>query len=66
MNLKVNEKFKLFDCLVSSVLGNAGVVWGFHGAPDIERLHTQFCRSILGVKKSTNLAALYCELERKP
>ena len=66
MNLKTNEKFKLFDCLVSSVLGYAGEVWGFHGAPDIERLHTQFCRSLLGVKKSTNLAALYCELGRKP
>ena len=66
MNLKTNEKFKLFDSLVSSVLGYAGEVWGFHGAPDIERLHTQFCRSILGVKKSTNLAALYSELGRKP
>ena len=31
MNLKTNEKFKLFDCLVSSVLGYAGEVWGFHG-----------------------------------
>ena len=39
---------------------------GFHGAPDIERLHTLFCRSILGVKKSTNIAALYSELGRKP
>ena len=66
MHLNVNEKFKLFDCLVSSVLGYAGEVWGFHGAPDIERLHKQFCRSILGVKKSTNLAALYSELGRKP
>ena len=62
MHLNVN----LFDCLVSSVLGYAGEVWGFHGAPDIERLQKQFCRSILGVKKSTNLAALYSELGRKP
>ena len=46
MILKTNEKFKLFDCLVSSVLGYAGEVWGFHGAPDIERLHTQFCKSL--------------------
>ena len=66
MHLNVNEKFKLFDCLVSSVLGYAGEVWGFHGAPDFERLDKQFCRSILGVKKSTNLAALYSELGRKP
>ena len=39
---------------------------GIHDGPDIERLHTQFCRSILGVKKSTNLAALYNELGRRP
>ena len=33
---------------------------------DVERIHTRFCRSLLGVKKSTNLAALYFELGRKP
>ena len=37
-----------------------------HGGPDIERLHTQFRKSILGVKNSTNLAALYSELGRRP
>ena len=29
-------------------------------------MHTRFCRSLLGVKKSTNLSALYSELGRKP
>ena len=66
MTLNNKDKFKLFDSLVGSVLGYSSEVWGFHGGPDIERIHTQFCRSLLGVKKSTNLAALYCELGRKP
>ena len=65
MTLNNKDKFKLFDSLVGSVLGYSSEVWGFHGGPDIERIHTQFCRSLLGVKKSTNLAALYCELGRK-
>ena len=66
ITLSDNEKFKLFDCLVGSVLSYACEVWGVHGAADIERIHTRFCRSLLGVKKSTNLSALYCELGRKP
>ena len=37
-----------------------------HAASDIELVHTKFLRSILGVKKSTNLSALYGELGRTP
>ena len=66
ITLSDNEKFKLFDCLVGPVLSYACEIWGFNGAPDVERIHTRFCRNLLGVKKSTNLAALYCELGRKP
>ena len=66
ITLSDTEKFKLFDCLVGSVLSYASEVWSFHKAPDVERLHTRFCRNILGVKKSTSLSALYCELGRKP
>ena len=33
-----------------------------HKATDIELVHTKFLRFILGVKKSTNLSALYREL----
>ena len=39
---------------------------GFHKAPDVERIHTRFCRTLLGVKTSTHLSAPYCELGRKP
>ena len=66
ITLSYNEKFKLFDWLVGSVLSYSSEVWGFYKAPDIEQIHTRFCRTLLGVKKSTNLSALYCELGRKP
>ena len=38
------EKFKLFDCLVCSVLNYAAEVWGFHKGPDVERFNTRFCK----------------------
>lgn len=66
IDLPVIERFKLYDSLVGSVLSYASEVWGYNKADDVERVHTRFCRSILGVKRSTNLSALYMELGRKP
>ena len=60
--LNVNEKIKLFDSLVSSVLNYASEVWGYEDCKDIEIVHNKFCRYLLGVKKSTNIAAMYGEL----
>ena len=48
------------------MLSYSSEVWGFHKAPDVERIHTRFCRTLLGDKKSTHLSALYCELGKKP
>ena len=66
VRLNIPEKFKLFDSLVGSVLSYCSEIWGYHIGPDIEKIHTKFCRYILGVKRSTNLSALYSELGRKP
>ena len=41
-------------------------MWGFHKAPDIEKIHLDFCKNILGVKSSTPNAMVYCELGRLP
>ena len=65
ITLSDNEKFKLFDYLVGSVLSYSSEVWLFQKAPDVERIHTLFCMNLLGGKKSTHLSALYCELRRK-
>ena len=63
---KTNEKCRLFDSLVSSVLNYASEVWGYNDGKDIEIIHTKFLRKVLGVNKSTNLIGLYGELGRIP
>lgn len=64
--LPVYQKIKLFDSLVGSTLNFCSEVWGIHPATDVEMIHVRFLRSLLGVKKSTNLSALYGELGRVP
>ena len=66
VSLPISQKCKLFDSLVGSVLNFGAEIWGNHEATDIELIHTKFLRHILGVKKSTNLTALYGELGRVP
>ena len=66
ITLTIHEKLKLFDSLVGSILNYASEIWGYHEAPDIEHIHTKFLRKILGVRKSTNLEALYGKTGRYP
>ena len=66
MELTTSKKCKLFDVLVGSGLNYGAEVWGNHEAKDMEILHTKFCRWILNIRKSTNLAGLYGELGRFP
>ena len=39
-------------------------IWGFQNAAPLERLHTQLCKKLLGVKRSTQNDFVYGELER--
>ena len=66
IDLPISQKMKLFDTLVSPILNFGSELWEMHKATDIELVHTKFLRYILGVKKSTNLSALYGELARIP
>ena len=56
----------LFDTYVGSVANYACEVWGFHKAPDIEKLQLDFCKNILGVRRSTPNVMIYYELGRFP
>ena len=56
----------LFDKLISPILNYASEVWGFHKAPDIERVHLKFCKKLLGVKTSAQNDFVYGELGRYP
>ena len=53
------EQLKLFDFLVGSILSYSVESWGNHDAHDIEKVHINFFRNILGLRKSTNISALY-------
>ena len=66
LKLNVNTKLSLFDTYVGSIANYGCEVWGSHPAKDIEKVHLDFCKKILGVKKSTVSMMVYFELGRKP
>ena len=63
-NISPRLTIELFDKLVSPILNYAAEVWGFFQATHIERVHLQFCKRLLGVKKTTQNNFVYGELGR--
>ena len=66
VSLHVSEKVKLFDAMVVPILNYGSEIWGFHSAPDIERVHTQFLKQLLCVRPQTCNDAVYGQLGRVP
>ena len=66
IQIDIPEKLKLFDSMISPILNYSSSVWGFHKAPDIERVHLKFLKQLLKVKQKTANAAIYGELGRVP
>lgn len=62
----VETQINVFDTYVKSVLCYGAEIWGFHKGPDVERVHINFCKRILGVRKNTCNSAVYYELGRIP
>ena len=58
------HKLELFDKLITSILNYGSEVWGFIQGNSLERVHLQFCKQLLGVKKSTQNDFVYGELGR--
>jgi hypothetical protein len=59
--------FQIFlNSLVAPVLLYASEIWGFENKNSIERVHLQFCKSILKVRNSAPKFLVYGELERFP
>jgi len=56
----------LFDCYVGSILSYGSAVWGYHKGDNIEKVHLDFCKRLLCVKKSTCNIMIYAELGRHP
>ena len=57
---------EVFDKLVVPVLNYGSEVLDFHIGNAIERIHMQFCKRLLGVKKGTQNDFVYGELGRCP
>jgi hypothetical protein len=66
VSLSIPEKLKLFDAMISPILFYGSEVWGFHKAPDIERVHLKFLKQLLGVKVQTTNSAVFGEFGRFP
>ena len=63
-SLSAKHVLDLFDKLIKPVLHYGCEIWGFQNAAPLERLHTQFCKRLLGVKRSTQNDFVYGELGR--
>ena len=65
-DFNIETKCSVFDTYINSILSYASAIWGFQKDPDIEKLHTYFCKKVLGVKRSTCNNLIYFELGRLP
>ena len=63
--ISVEHRLQLFDKLISPILNYGAEVWGFHKGDAVEKIHMKFCKSILGVRKTTQNDFVYGELGRK-
>ena len=50
--------------MILPILNYGSEVWGFGMANSIERVHLQFCKKLLGLKKATQNDFIYGELGR--
>ena len=60
----MKHRLDLFDKLILPILNYSSEVWGFHKANNIERIHTQYCKRILQVKRCTQNDCVYDVLGR--
>jgi len=63
-NISVRHRLDLFDKLISPILNYANQVWRFIQGSSIERVHLQFCKRLLGVKRTIQNECVYGELGR--
>jgi hypothetical protein len=66
LRLNVETMLSLFECYIGSVLNYGTEVWGCHKGDNIERVHLDYCNTMLGVKRTTCNVMVYTELGRYP
>lgn len=65
-NIGIKHKLELFDKLITPILNYNSETWGFHPGHAVEKVHLQFCKRLLCVKKSTQNDFVYGEVGRMP
>ena len=63
-DLSPNHILDLFNKLIRQILCYGAQVWGFSNSVQQERVYLQFCKKLLGVKKSTKNDFVYGEFGR--
>ena len=56
----------VFFKYVTSVLFYASEIWGWHKSGDVEKVHVNFCREVLGAGPKAAINFMYSELGRVP
>ena len=65
-DISPKHTFELFDKLITPILTYGGEIWRFSKPVQQERVHLQFCKKLLGVKRSSQNDFVYRELGRAP
>jgi hypothetical protein len=58
VSLNVETELYMFDTYVMPILNYGCETWGFHKAPNIDKVFTQFCKHLLGVSRKAINAAV--------
>ena len=61
-SIPTDIQLKFFDSLVTPILLYSTEVWGFENKGNIVKMHLQFCKKILKVRKGTPNFTVYGEL----
>ena len=64
VDVPVTMWLQLFDVKIQPILHYGAEVWGFHSAPNIEIVHTKFCKFVLGLGRNAPNVAARGELGR--
>ena len=66
LDLPLDIQFELFDKTIIPLLTYGCEVWGYEKLDLLEKLHLNFCKRVLRLKKSTGSMFIYGELGRYP
>ena len=62
--LETTDKIKLLDSLVAPILNYSSEVWDCHDANDVENIHLNLLKHVLGVHSKTFNPTIYGEFNR--